>query len=591
MKRNKIVALLLIAALIGIKISADWSRWKQIPDLSGFTPTQSIVKRQIRAATLKAYLHPSHKRIGVLGMSYHANAYYDEASACYELASRMDNADWIWNYYLGYLKNELGESNEALDNFLRVVEKSPENELAWLYAAYASQNIGLSEKAEELFRMVINKRGDKNQEERIEGFVDFPVHTYAEFGLARIFLNTDRIDSAGITLKRLIQNQPWFGPAYRSLANVFYIKGSPDLGNRYTLLANDLDEYAPPSDTLANRISLMSRTEATLLKEVDDALNRKNQKLALQLCDQAMKYLPDSKELLSKAVFGYYALGFDEKAKLYLNRHFQYFISDFDELMEMAGVLDYEGYTEEATKYFEQAKKLQPDNSRLALWLFDIGRQTDAIILLDAQLSGSPDNPEMITDAIKLTLRMNNVEMAKTYLTRLKRVAPESKSTFKLAGVISEQEGDLPSALGLYEESYRRDSSDFEMIRYLAEVYIRESIWSKAIDHFRNSLVTYPNDPVLLQGLGNILLTCPVTEYISAEEGIDYATRAFMNYRSNLPLRISAGRDLARGYAMTGDAAKSLYYMERTTKMAKDSYLLQEISLLFATLKKQYNIH
>ena len=168
---------------------------------------------------------------------------------------------------------------------------------------------------------------------------DFPLQTYALFRLARIYMNSNRPDSAEMTLKGIIENQITFGPAYRLLGDVFTRKGNLLLGNKYTIRANDLVEYTPPADMLVDKLALMSRSDIYLLKQIDDAVRSLNFNWALKLFDQTLKYIPDNKFLLSKALFGYFNLGFDKKAIPYLDQHLKYFSDDFVELLLFATIL------------------------------------------------------------------------------------------------------------------------------------------------------------------------------------------------------------------------------------------------------------
>ena len=78
-------------------------------------------------------------------------------------------------------------------------------------------------------------------------------------------------------------------------------------------------------------------------------------------------------------------------------------------------------------------------------------------------------------------------------------------------------------------------------------------MWDKAINHFRLALVSYPNEPFLLEGLGNLLISCPDSGLINVNEGKEYSERAFINFKSPFATKISAGENLSTAYAMSGD--------------------------------------
>jgi len=586
---SALVLSLMILAFIFCFISCSPYR-KQLPEFPDFRNVPETVKKQILTAHRKAMIFPSSENIGILGMVYNSNAFYDEASKCYQIAIEINSDDWRWSYYLGYLNMERVETNASIENFSRVILKDPENYLAMFYCADAYQNSGLTQNAEAMFRKIARRQESHSIGKDSTQGIYFPVQTYAGFRLARIYANTDRTDSAELLLKNIIKSQNTFGPAYRLLGNLCTSKGNLVSAKRYILLANDLDEYTPPTDLMLRKIALMSRSEAYLLKQIDDALNVNNQALALQLCEQGLKYIFDSKILISKSINGYFAMGYNEKGYKYLEKHFRYFSDDFKELMSMAGVLLGKGFNKQALTYFNQAKKLQPDKSRLALWLSDIGKQEEAVALLNDQLTRNPENREILADAIKLILRMDKTEAAKTYLGKLKRVSPSGKETMKLTGVIAEREGKLQEALSNYEEAYKSDTTDMEIIKYLAEIYLREKMWTRAVNHFRKALKTLPNEPVLLEGLGNMLITCPDTGIVDLKEGIDYSERAFINFKTSFLVRISSGKNLATAYAQLGDKSMASYYIKVTSNLAKNSFANPDLFQYFESLKEQYSL-
>jgi tetratricopeptide (TPR) repeat protein len=523
-------------------------------------------------------------------MVYHSGTYYDKAVKCYQLAVKRNEGKWIWSYYLGYLNLELGESVPSIENFSTVLKYDPKNNFAEFYTADANQNIGNSTEAERIFRKIaalndndLVKRDSIRQN-------DYPLQTYAMFRLARIYLNSNRTDSAEAVLKEIIKNQITFGPAYRLLGNVYTTSGNILSGNKFNIRANDLVEYTSPSDQLIDKITLMSRSDTYLLKQIDDALHSLNFNWELMLFDHALKYIPDNKFLLSKAIFGYLYLGFGEKAIPYLDKHFNYYTDDYRELMLFAILLYDKGFREQAMKYFNQAKKVKTGNSELSIWLADRGMMEEAIILMNEQLKGDPENPKVLTDAVNLMLKFGNKEMAIIYLNKLKKISPSNNEAIKLRGIIAESEKNFKDALSDYENFLKSDPKDMFVIRRLAAIYITDKTWDKAIRHFRMALDNFPNEPFILEGLGKLLIFCPDSSLRDNMEGREFSERAFINYRSTIITKISAGRNLATAYAIAGDKQSALKYINLTMDMARKVNLIQENSSYFDTMKRQYNL-
>jgi len=144
-----------------------------------------------------------------------------------------------------------------------------------------------------------------------------------------------QMDLAESTLKEIIMNNRSFGPAYRLLGNLYSISGDTNLSNRYTTRANDLVAFAPPVDTLVDRLVLLSRSELYLLKKIDEAESSIYPEWAMKLVNHAMEYLPDNKYLFSKAIKICLMLDLDQQAGAYIDQHISFFKDNFTEMYNM----------------------------------------------------------------------------------------------------------------------------------------------------------------------------------------------------------------------------------------------------------------
>lgn len=584
------VAIFLALSFLAVLFIMDGSYRNQLPEYPDFNSLSKSLQEQITAAGRKAYLNPTADNLGSLGLVYYTCYNYDKARQCYQLALKKNRDKWIWSYYLGYMNLEESDSRESIENFRIVLEKDPKIIMASYYTAEAYQNLGLSDSAEIIFKKIASMNEKNIGKIDTIRQNDFPLQVYAMFHLVRIYMNSDRLDSAELTLKKIINNQITFGPAYRVLGDVYTREGYIQLGNHYTIRANDLDEYTPPADMLMDNIALIARSDEYLLKQIDDAIRSGNFKWALKLLEHSLKYNPDNKYIISKAIYGYLGMGFDKMALPYLDQHLKYTTDNFNELIDIADLLLSKGFNSQAMNYFNHAKILKPGNSRLALWLLDRGMIEDAKNLLKEQLIKDPENLKILTDAVHMMLKLGDKEMAMTYLTNLKKLSPSYRHARILTGMIDERNGDLKSAITIYEEAFKEDPKDKNIIRYLGKIYIREKMWKKAIIHFRLSLKSYPNEPFILDGLGNLLISCPDTEYLNIDEGREFAERAYINFHSTIPIKISAGTNLATVYAILGDREKSSKYIISTTDMANKVNVSRNYITYFDSLKKRYNI-
>jgi len=585
------LAIFLTLSIFAVIFIMDTPYRSKLPKYPDFNTLSKPLQKQIRAAGLKAYLNPTADNLGELGMVYNSCILYDKATLCYQLAVKKSKREWIWSYYLGYLNLELGESRASIENFTQVMEKSPKNFLALYYTGEAYQNLGMTSSAKNIFKRIAasNDPGLEGKEVNRENY--FPLQTYAVFSLARIYMNSNRLDSAEMALKEIIQMQWTFGPAYRLLGNVYNKGGNPVLSKKYITQANDLAEYTPPPDTLADKIALISRSDKYLLKQIEDAKMTYNFSWELKLCTHGLKYMPDNKYLLSNTIVAYFILGRDKDVLPLLDQHLKSYKDDFEELMKLAELLYGKGFEPQAMTYFNEAKKLQPGASKLALWLLSIGKRNDAVALINEQLKKEPKNERILTDAVHIYLNTGEIEKTKTLLTQLKQLYPSNLEAKKATGLLLEMDGNLKDAMTIYEDITKGSEKDLSIVKYLATLYLKDKMWDKAIQNFRLGLEKYPNEPELLEPLGRLLISCPDTKLRNINEGREYSERAYIHYKCPPETRIFAARNLATAYAILGDKQMASRYINITLSMTRRGNAHQQDYIsYFEILKKQYNI-
>ncbi len=595
-KRNIILllsalAVLIVLSLLAVNFIQGSALRKRLPKHPAYSTLSKSLRNQIKSAVLKSSIHPSVENIGNLGMVYHSAVFYDNAILCYQLAAEKSRRDWKWNYYLGYLNLELGDAKASIENFRQVIERNPKNYMALFYTGQAYQNLGMTSNAEVLFKKLASSKDSDPGRNRMNRESYFPLPTYAMFSLARLFMDTNQLDSAKLVLNDIIKWQWTFGPAYRMLGSIYNQKGDSVLGRKYVTQANDLAEYTPPPDTLIDKIALISRSDQYLLKQIDDAKMSYNFLWEYKLCTHALKYLPEDKYLLSNAIILYFILGKNNDVLPLLDRHFKSYNDDFEEMMKMADLLYGKGFESQAKVYFNQAKKLQPESSRLALWLMSTGQKNEAAALISDQLAKEPKNERTLTDAVHIYLDLAEKEKAKTLLKRLYELYPSNIEAKKASGLILEMEGKLPEAIKTYEEIIKSGEKDLSIVKYLTSIYLRNKMWSNAIVALRKGLENFPNEPALMEPLGRLLISCPDTKLRNISEGKDLSERAYIHYKCPPDTRINASRNLATAYAILGDKQTALRYISITLEMvAKGNMPQQDYMSYFEALKKQYNI-
>lgn len=565
----------------------------QLPPPPDMQSLSIQLKEQLSDAIKHANHNPTADNIGMLGMVYHSSANYDKAAQCYKLAVKKNKEEWIWSYYLGYLNQEMGDANAAIEDYRSVTKKNPQAWLAWYYEGECYQKIGSYDSAELAFKYIIT-RTDKNTIVKTAKRYDyFPLVAYSKYDLARIYVDTRRFELAEKTLKEIIDYQKAFGPAYRLLGNIYSIKGSESLSNRYLIRANDLVGNPSPVDTLIDRLSLLSRSDMYLLKRIDEAERNVFPEYALELVNHALIYISENNYLVSKAIKLYLIWDNAKPALKYLDQHINYFQKDFNELIKVGDLLYKKGYYKEAMKYYSLAIKLNPADikvqSCMVICLAKVGRKPESLNLTNTILEKNKTNPAVIADGVILLLDLGEKEKAITWLARLKSLSPSYPKGFQLAGMLADQEGKWKESLPLYESAFKGDPEDLTTIRLLGSLLIRQKMWDKAIVLFRKALEYHPNDPFLLERLGTLLVSCNDIKLRNVTEGRDLCERAFIHTASHSVTLISAGGSLAIAYAALGDNRNARNIIKMTINLARNENFPPEYIANLKKLLEQFN--
>ncbi len=575
-KRKKTILLIAgcitgIAAVVFLWSFIENNKYRsRIPELPESEHLSGPVREQIEDALFRARQKPTADYLGALGMVYHSSANYPEAAQCYQLAEERDPGSWKWNYFNGYLNLEMGEPAAAIENFKSVVEKKPDANLAWYYLGGAYKNQGKNELAEGAFEQLLSKnvpvKGSTRQDH-------FELSTYARFELARLYFDSGQTDKAEKTLKELIGQQYVFGPAYRLLGTIYNMKGEAGLGEKYTIRASDLVDFTPPVDTLIDELALLSRSELYLLKKIGEAEKSIHSDWTLRLVEHGLKYMPENKYLVSKAIKIYLWKKLDEQAIALINQHIRLFKNDFNE-MRNTGLWFFqkERYLQ-AEEYWTLALKLRPDETAVQQYLAKCyqaaGEKIKALETLDDLINRNPDDANLIADVTYMLLQFREKEKALTYLNRLNRIAPSHPKVQKIRGELAREDGNYTAAIGFFKSSFTGDPDDLQTIKSYGDLLLQEKMWAKYLELCKEALEYHPNNPELLSRLGEVLIDCPDKSVKNVGEGKEYVERAFTYYDCPPDILVSAGSHLAYAYALLGNKQRAITIISQTINIGR----------------------
>ena len=585
----------LFISFLSMKFISDGTYRKQIPALPDFSNVSGSQKDQISEADKNARRHPDSDHLGLLGMVYNSDAYYDKAVQCYELAAKRDDKNWVWNYYLGYIKLEMGEPQMAIVCFRKVLMVNSKNIMALYYTGLAYQSLNSTDAAEKTLSMIAGTDSPNFRLRNTSRTSYFPVPVYAKFQLARIYMVSHRTDMAEKQLREIIGTQIAFGPAYRQLSSLFADKGDSTLSRYYSSRASDLIPFVPPADTLIDKLSLISRSDEFLLKQIDLAIKSTNLQWANDLLISGLRYFSDNRFFISKAVRQFLTTGRYENALPLLDRHMQFYRSDYSELVSVGIQLSNAGLKPHAKRYFLQAESLKQEEpevrSSLALLLFEkVDMKEYAQRLMTEIVAKNPENIEVLIHGVSLFREINEKGMALQLLNRLRKLSPLHPKVLSLEGIDAEQEGKIEKAIALFEQSFKADPKARYVIDHLGVIYMQEKRWGKAIDFFRKAILYCPNYASIQVNLGGLLVSCPDESLRNFKEGIEYSERAYINYDYTVPIRISAGRNLAIAYESLGNRAKANYYINNAIDFARNSHVSKDLLKNLEDIARQLSL-
>jgi tetratricopeptide (TPR) repeat protein len=546
----------------------------QLPALPDFGLSPVTVKELVTHENIRTRKNPSPANLGNLGMVYHANDFYTEASKCYELAVLKDSKEWMYDYYHGILNNELGKPEKALRCFKEVIKKDSSLLMAWYYCADAYFNISKTDSAEQILLKISGLPGASSEDPEKNRELAYPLETYATYQLARIYLLTARTDQAEKVLKEIVDRHKAFGPAYRQLEVLYAGRGDSALARHFASRANDLVfSYTTPYDSLVDKLALLSRSETYLMRFIDIAIRSNNLSRAITLLDHGLKYDPDNGEYVSRMVQYSLKVGLVPKALPLLDRNLKYISNNIGELKEVGFLLSNSGLQDKALNYFKQAARLTNEKPEvfadIAVWLYNHGAMAESEILIDTLRVLYPGDPVIPSIASAMYLDAGEKEKAVHYLNELKRISPGGPKTLSVMGLFAEKEGKAAMAKKYFEQSYLLNPKDRFLLNKLFGIYRFENNHKKALRVLEDAVILYPNNSEFQTKIGEFLINCPDTLLRDYEKGREYLERAYYNITFTIPSHILTGKNLSLAYQRLGNHEKSLHYIHETITYAK----------------------
>ena len=180
--------------------------------------------------------------------------------------------------------------------------------------------------------------------------------------------------------------------------------------------------------------------------------------------------------------------------------------------MRRARILGQQGKIEQARALLQNVKTSKPEERiRLviveAVLLRETGRIQEALDLLETQLKGQPDQPELLYESALIAERLGQMELAETRLRRLIELQPQSPQAYNALGYsYADRNIRLPEARELIEKALALAPEDGFILDSMGWILFRQGDFQGALTYLERSYAQR-QDPEIAAHLGEVLWT------------------------------------------------------------------------------------
>ncbi len=539
-KNNKVIfvvsGLSLTTIILIWIVYSLFSNWKntlyipQIPDLAGQSKVFENYIKKMHSAALE---NPeSASSIGRLGMTFHANFFYEEAVRCYSRALNLNRREWRWLYNLALLNEELGDVQSTITNLKEVLEINPDVTQAWfrLGNAYLKQNA--YKEALHAFNQVLAKQPfilHSTSNIKLSNKGAFPLKAYASLKLGRTELQQGNHDKARHTLTALIKSYPTFGSAYRLLSQVYFELGDHDNANFYVFRSGDFDSYLPPADIIFDDLIFYSRKIDFILKQIDLAIRSQNDDWAATLNSRIIEYKPEDKEVLTKLLKLSVDLHQREGVEAYGEVFSKMFRFDESKLLEMTRFLISREQYKLALHVIQQIKTINPESIGAHLEYVTILRNLKdfqkAVDYCKNLIVTKPDNPHIKIELARILIYLRKYNEAAEQLSLAEKIDPNNEAGLLLRGRLWRAQKNATKSIEFYRKYLQAHPTDVSINLELGNYYINLRDWKRALKHFNTTLNITPNHIDYIERYAWVLAACPNPRFRNGQKLMEFAER------------------------------------------------------------------
>ena len=451
----------------------------QLPALPDLSDQPAAVQKHLGAADRAARARPtSSETVGALGVAYHADMFYDEASRAYAIAEELSGQAWHWTYYRALAQGTRGDASGLIAGLRQAAAAADEFGPAWWRLGEAEFKAGRYERAAEAWRRTLPLGEPREAAATIEPVraPGAPVSAYAALGLARLAMVQRDADRARVLLEDVTAESPGFGPAFRLLGDAYATLGRIEDGRRTIRIADRLPQYEPYADPLHETLIRESRSATFLLQQAATADLATNAAWREYLLRRAIEFDPDHVDALSELATMFRLLRRYDEALELLQRYRRLRPDDVRVLADVGRCLSGLRRFAEAEPVLRQALEgLDNAHTRydLGLVLDRLGRVSEAVAEYRRALDRDPNHLNALNDLGLALASQGRLGEATRHLERLVAIDPEDAEAHMTLGLVLAAAGARERAARAFRETLRLDPDHEDARAGLREVESR----------------------------------------------------------------------------------------------------------------------
>lgn len=568
----------MVLVWIVFSLISNWKNTLYIPELPDLSEQTEILQNHFKTMYSAAMKRPtSDQAIGRLGMTFHANAYYEEAERCYRRAMQLNPGKWRWPYYMALIYEELGDSQNARSNLYTVITLNPDISQAWFRLGHALLKQNDYQRASDAFKKVLAKKLFEIKPTTntiLSNTGAFPLKAYAKFNIARIEFELGDYDKSQQKVNELNKNYPTFGPVYNLQGQLYFALGHQGKAEEYFLRAADLQAYLPPADIIYDDLILYSRRADILIKQFEIAQRGQCNDWALALNKLIMKCKPENKTLVKALLQLSVELKQQEAVDVYGQVFREIYRYDENGLREMARFLISREQYDLALALIKKIQDRNPGSTGAHMEYISVLRNKKEYQKAEdycrSVLTRQPNNPFVRIALARILISQNRYKEAEDQLTVVKKIYPDNDALLLLRARIWRGKNNATKSIEYYEKYLQANPTNIAYVVELGNYYIALRRWETAVRYFETKLNSSPNHPEFVERNAWILGACPDPRYRNVKKASAFAERLLVIPKHSREFELRSAMTVAVIYAAAQEFEKALNIVnEYATQLQK----------------------